>query len=52
MTTKEDNRKYGRNQTQPIQRIFQITFNLLYTFLTKRSSKSYQKDENGIMKST
>ena len=43
--------KLAKNQTRQIQKIYQSTFDLLYTYSTRRSLKNYQKDENGTMKS-
>ena len=40
--------KSERNQTRQTQKIYQNTFNHSHIYSTKRSSKNYQKDVNGI----
>ena len=48
----KNQKKEIRNLIQPILKIFQNTYNYLYIYSTRRNLRNYQKNENGIMKST
>ena len=42
--------KLAKNQIRQIQKIYQNTFDFLYTYSTRKSLKIYQKGKNGTMK--
>ena len=42
--------RLAKNQTEQTKKIYQITFDLLHIYSTKRNLKSYWKDMNGTIK--